>query len=297
MNLQPVLQDLSQWDKVYFVDYENQCQNFLLNLKPDAPFGTTRDFKVFLFIKQDTKVPDEIIQLPFVQECRALTTSPEAADKLLTLKASHFISKFQNTLYLVKGSEKGYDELIAHIKGFGTIVVVDGANTHLLDSLQDYSCSECKVLFAKKWNAESHKKQTTQCNYCKKLSMKCQSSNCVKIQQWKRCQEAGCPFQGCDDFLKTHDANSLHPFCSFDKCGCKKPFLSLSALEMHYNRVREYPFGCAHCDARASQKPILIEHYRQRHSTECIKCEKCNLPLVDEKHKKNHRKNCKNPSI
>jgi hypothetical protein len=284
----------------FFVDYENQCQNFAKCVLDSS------SIEVFLFVQCGTKTAVEALftDARCVTVVEALTDGPEAADIALAFHALQKISDDRycsGEYFIVKGSEKGYGETIARLNielkkrhHRTEITVIDGQVTkNLCDVFPKQSCGFCKKLFRNENDATRHKSGP----YCSAAPLKCQHCDTVfkcSAEQdslkdnhtgtwyYQACRDVGCRKAGCKPLLD----NCKHPICD---CGCKKRFKDVKAVQEHKNLFASRPYPCPDCGLRFESKKLCSDHQIDDHPDKhrCLKCSIICLNL------KKHNKTCR----
>jgi hypothetical protein len=288
-------------NSIFFVDYENQCQNFAKVLL-DA---VGPSIEVFLFVRSGTKTTVEPLftEARCVKVVEALTDGPEAADIALAFFALQKISSLSyarsNNYFIVKGSEKGYGETIAQLntalpqRGQSKITVIDGLTKNLCDVFPKESCGFCKKLFRSESDANRHKMGSVfasplKCRHCDTVFSCSAEQDSLKDEHtgnwhYNVCTTVGCTKVACKPRLID---DCKHPKCD---CGCEKSFKDVQALQVHKNQVRVHPFSCPDCGERFETKMLVSNHQIDAHP-EKHKCPRCEVICVN---MKKHNKNCR----
>lgn len=183
---------------LFLIDHENGCQDFLQNFTlPVIYFGNPL-FKAKVFVQKGTDKSKLTSMSKYVTIQEAFTNGPEAADLSLVLFAAKLLSdhhdrynhqaeRMRNELlssydniYLVKGGEKGYGELIARLQAAhkGKFEDIDGREMNIGDYFPKQTCQHCKIVV----------KDPNECDRHKTFS-----------REWKACpgcaEEFECPFE------------------------------------------------------------------------------------------------------
>jgi hypothetical protein len=301
---------------LFLVDVENECQNFL---KCDATSHTgsyyDQKFKVEAFVQKGTdKTTFNKLSPNNLSVQKSMTNSPEAADLSLVIYAasllpspesyrssSALLSKYSK-VYLVKGGEKGYGELIARLKhSFGDkFEEIDGRETNICEYLADIACVFCKKIFRDSYECQRHR-QKTECRCCK-ASFGCAEEKAEKSKEhavvlsYDACRDVGCnhQFSRCafDDPVNKAHAKA-HPKCT-DKsiCGCDKRFLNAERLAQHHTEKLALQNSLFDCEC--SEKFLSLDALKDHCATAkhmCV-CHKCSVRLSAKNYNK-HMTICK----
>lgn len=285
---------------MFLVDYENQSQTFCEGVQ----FSNTNGIEVLLFVQKSSDIKVELSSV--IKIHRAETDCPEAADTSLMLYAfERALDRNYNynneRIFIVKGSEKGYGELLARLqKTMGNRVqIVDARVANLTTCIpENVCCRKCQIVFGNQWDRDRHCTQS-QCRYCDTL-FACQGEKDKAEKEehagswyYKVCRDVGCTYAKCKPKLDQKHL-SLHLQCPKDKCDCEKHFVDESALKAHLYEIQASPEKCSYCSARFAVKPQLYNHIRGVHQDQCKDtCQYCKLICIDTVGLRNHEKRCK----
>jgi len=281
----------------FFVDYENQCQNFVT---PDMKLP--RDFEIHLFMRKDGECPTFSGSNLRVEIHRAKTNAPEAADHFL---AYHLLSLYSNSrpwgdrIFLVKGSERGYGEIAFRLKEnlgdqFQELDGTDSIESKYSTIFPKLWCEYCKRLFSDEDKASQHKNNVS-CSYCHEI-FSCQGHKTKEQENHGRsfshkiCRDVGCGYSSpCKKLYNLNHVNS-HPKCTNDDCMCEAYFLDQSRLEQHYRELDMVE--CEYCKSKFDTDEECWEHTKIFHESSLPMCPKCYTRVRNAKNLKKHDRKC-----
>lgn len=299
---------------LFLVDVENGCQNFL---KCDATSYTTNYdpmFKVEAFVQKGTE--QTALKARFSSNTltvhESMTNCPEAADVSLVIFAANLLLfrsqrssdplyKYSK-IYIVKGGEKGYGELIARLKETFSdkFEEIDGRVKNICDFFEDIACVYCKKIFRSKYECQCHCNKT-QCSQCK-VSFVCSeevkgNAEKHKRMKWKSCSGAGCDYSFLICGLmnsENQNHGDSHPKCTDESiCGCDKYFMNAEVLKQHRTeklQLQNSQFICECAERFLSIYELIVHCINTTHK--CI-CPKCSVRLNVRNYDK-HKPKCKN---
>lgn len=285
----------------FFIDHENSAQNFCQGIKFKSGSGH-RFFKAYIFVRKSGDIPADLKGQDWVELVKADTDEPEAADTTLIFFVAQLLQARKayhrcNSLVIVKGTERGYGELLSKMQKHlncnckvKLVAIPEGKQheEHLANHLPGYGCASCKQIFSSEREYQIHSRYN-RCEECQRDKCACNEEEHFSSSRcWPKCAEAGCTFQSsCRTRLMTHDSTQ-HPVCEYQGCPCKKPFLNAAQRDRHYRdrEISEKPFECGfpQCPVRFAKQKELNKHIRSRHAV-CEKCQKG--PGLENKHNKN----------
>jgi hypothetical protein len=283
---------------LYLVDYENSCQNFLKFSCGDTNrYDFNRTFEIVVFVAKSTNLDHlDLIEKGFVTVNRALTDGNEAADISLHFYAqekfllghSSYGHYHYDKIYIVKGNEKGYEELMARLK-VQNASKFDFLNFDAAKTFCDYvpsnnSCLLCQLVFANEYTASRHK-IATNCTECLQPLICEQGRKAHELVRNPICGNWWCYFRypkccpnKCEVHLKSH------PLCD---CGCEERYFSAEDMRRHLDSLKVH--SCGGCTERFRTTEDLYAHAAaQDHFMTCTLCSARNIKNMPKHLKKCH---------
>jgi hypothetical protein len=291
---------------LFLVDYENSCHNFAKYKFVGSKYGFSSyiNVKVILFASKATVIPEDILSNKEVLVERTLTEGPEAADISLTLFAcQNYLHENRHSyncdfrvdnfekIWIVKGQEKGYAELMARLQvksnKFG-FINYESTKT-LCDYLPEISCVACKLLFSPNSVELRDHRRIGNCPGCKEPLICAVSDDKHRLAQYNRCFKVDCfhkIYLCCIKSAENLAHARTHPSCT---CGCDQYFLNQEALNKHLEAKKKFICFGADCGLRFATFGELKVHSK---ATDHIICCPLCMTYFKGKNLNKHMKKC-----
>lgn len=290
----------------FYVVWESSCRNFIEDIN-FASQEAKSSIRLYIFLRKDTPSKALPPSYSWIEKHYSLTTSPYASHTELTACLLRKYGKFDHNrgekvperrVYLVAERDREYEELIAILKAFNSVVSfqeINGLEMEIWGVLPN-SCHFCRLLFTNAEDVEAHN--------VKKHDNFCDNTSCYRHLRRFRCKEdldkhkatrsycETCNELFCSDQLKMahmarehgvplknnrSETNSLAQPVSKTKISCKfcpgKEFISWEQEEIHM-KLSHKKCNCS-CAQYFATREEYLEHFYSVYPLPCYENRKC----------------------